>query len=250
MHASNRSFWCGCRKITRAQRLHFGSRHWTDDMKMSDLGYTPAKMKQLDRNYLHEESQTIALQLWERRLRQGKYGSVGMTTYNHFIKNDPDKKSKRASVMGPCIQGVTITLLPGGVPAVDVFYRTTELLKKFPADLVWLRDRLLAPFELKEPEVTFHFANVTTHPMYFATLVPHLADPVQFLETLKLTDMRMWTWAVKWTARYLCEEHGNGIQKFSQALRVQDGLVKLLKPSVRLKLEKYLRKNHPGYRNR
>lgn len=242
-------FWSGCRKISRTQRLHFGERHWTDDLSMADLGYTSSKMKQLDRNYFHEESHRVAQELWTRRLEQRKYGSVGITTYNHFIKNDPGKKSKRASVMGPCIQAVTLTLMPDKSTAIDVFYRTTELLKKFPADLVWLRDRLLAPFELTKPSVTFHFANVTTHPMYLATLLPHLPKPLQFFETLKLSDPHMYKWCVKWTARYLCEEHARGIAKFSQALRVQSGLHDALEPVNRRRLTKYLRDNHPGFRN-
>lgn len=241
-------FWCGCRKIMRAQRLHFGERHWTSDLNMEDLGYTSAKMKQLDRNYLHEESVAVALSLWERRLKQAKYGSVGITTYNHFIKTDPNKKSKRASVMGPCIQAVTLTLLNKEDVEVDVFYRTTELLKKFPADLVWLRDRLLKPFNLRNPQVTFHFANMTIHPMYLATLIPHLPKPIQFFETLKLSDPHMWKWSVKWTARYLCEEHHRGIAKFSQALRVQKGLIDALDFKTNMKLTRYLRANHPGFR--
>lgn len=243
------TFWCGCRKISRGVKLHFGGMRWADDLGMSDLGYTASKMKQLDRNYLHEESVEVALMLWKRRLNQKKYGSVGITTYNHFLKNDPNKKSKRASVMGPCIQAVTITLMKDGTPEVDVFYRTTELFKKFPADLVWLRDRLLKPFELEDPNVTFHFANMTTHPMYIATILPHLSRPIQFFETMKLMDPHMWKWSVKWTARYLCEEHARGILKFSQALRVQKGLVDALDRKVNIKIANYLRNNHPGFRN-
>ena len=215
---------------------------------MADLGYTQAKMKQLDRNYLHVESAEVALMLWQRRLKQKKYGSVGITTYNHFIKNDIEKKSKRASVMGPCIQAVTLTLMKNGDHEVDVFYRTTELFKKFPADLVWLRDRLLKPFELDEPNVNLHFANMTTHPMYVATIIPHLPRPIQFFETLQTMDPHMWKWSVKWTARYLCEEYARGILKFSQALRVQKGLVEALDPKTNIRLQNYLRKNHPGYR--
>jgi hypothetical protein len=75
-------------------------------------------------------------------VEERSYGSVGFTTYNHFLKNSPTKKSKRASVMGPCIQSVVITQHNKKQYSIDCFYRTTELLKKFPADLVFIRDVL------------------------------------------------------------------------------------------------------------
>jgi hypothetical protein len=207
-------------------------------------------MTMLRRNYLHQESIEVAQQLWERRLGQGKYGSVGFTTYAHFIKGDPEKKSKRASVMGPCIQSITLTLLNRGETAVDVFYRTTEFFKKFPADLVFLRDELLTPFDFSSApitEVNFHFANVTCHPMYFVTLLPLVDNPVDTVDKLR-EDEYFWKWVIKWTARYLCDEYHRGIAKFSQALRVQKDARERLRRRQVNELADYLRENHPGYR--
>jgi hypothetical protein len=190
--------------------------------------------------------------LWERRKGQGKYGSVGFTTYNHFIKNNIEKKSIRASVMGPCIQAVVITLVSKTSYTIDVFYRTTELLKKFPADLVFLRDVLLAPFNFEGLDfvgMTCHFANITVHPMYWVTLIPHIKDPVQALEDIAVADKYFHDWIVKWTARYICEEHERGIAKFAQAQRVQMAAKKYIKPRKMAAVQEYLMDHHPGHRN-
>lgn len=240
-------FYSGCRKILRARTMTF---KLGKDLKIEDGGYTKSKLTLLRKGYLHVESRDVAKQLWARRLDQDKYGSVGFTTYNHFIKNDPTKKSKRASVMGPCIQSVVLTLLNDRTTAVDVFYRTTEIFKKFPADLVFLRDELLGgEFALKRPTLTCHFANVTAHPMYFITLVPSLDDPIGALASIKHKDKFFFDWCIKWSARYICKEYSRGIDKFSQALRVRkDALERIDKHTLR-ELQHYFKKNHPGYRN-
>lgn len=190
----------------------------------------------------------MAQALWLRRLEQGKYGSVGFTTYNHLVKNDPNKKSIRASVMGPCIQSIVLTLSDKGATSIDCFYRTTEIFKKFIADLVFIRDDLLQGFDLPNLEkVTFHFANVTAHPMYFVTIIPLLRNPIAKLDRLERKDKYFYKWVVKWTARYLCEEYSRGILKFSQALRVRDDAQRRIDPDLLPDLRQYLRDNHPGY---
>lgn len=248
-HLSGRpaSLYSGARKILRGIQLDYTA--LSPDLRIEDAGYTKTKLTLLRKLYLHEESRDVALSLWDRRLEQGKYGSVGFTTYNHFIKNDPDKKSKRASVMGPCIQSVTLTLLANGKTAIDVFYRTTELFKKYPADLVFLRDVLLADFEFDLEEMVHHFANVTCHPQYYVTIMPHQDDPIGELEKLKKRDPHFYSWVVKWTARYLCAEHFRGIEKHAQSMRVKMDAENRVTGELRQDLEKYLRDNHPGYRS-
>ena len=249
-------FYSGCRKIIRRRSVVFHDL-WDDDdpLVLEDCGYTKAKISHLKRGYLHAESIAAAKMLWDLRRKKTSYGSVGFTTYNHFIKNDVEKKSKRASVMGPCIQSVVLTQIKGGNKAqyaIDVFYRTTELLKKFPADLVFIRDILLEGFDFEGMEflgMTCHFANVTVHPMYFVTLIPHLEDPIKELEKIKKRDRYFYDWIIKWTARYVCEEHYRGIAKFAQALRVKVDADKRIKGRRRRELVEYLRDNHPGHKN-
>lgn len=249
-------FYSGARKILRNVHFTFDGKAFltaetSKRLMMRDCGFTKSKTSMLVRNYLNEESRTAALALWDRRLKQDKYGSVGLSTYNHYVKGDVKGSTPRGSVMGPCIQSVVLTLLNDRRIAIDVFYRTTELFKKYPADLVFLRDVLLEPFHLKNvAEVNFHFANVTCHPMYFVTLIPHLGeDFAPHLDRIKKADRHFYDWLVKWTARYVCPENMRGIQKFAQAMRVKMDADARIPPKVMKKLQRYLRDNHPGYRN-
>lgn len=244
--ATKADFYSGCRKILRTRVMKF---KLNGDLDIEDSGYTKSKLSMLRRGYLHVESRNVAKQLWERRLEQDKYGSVGFTTYNHFIKNDPNKKSKRASVMGPCIQSITLTLLNDRKVAVDAFYRTTEIFKKFPADLVFIRDELLEGFNVNASHITCYFANVTAHPMYFITMVPLIRDPIAELDTIKKADKYFYDWCVKWSARYICKEYSRGIDKFAQALRVRKDAFERIDKHKLKELQQYLKKNHPGYRN-
>ncbi len=136
--------------------------------------------------------------------------------------------------MGPCMQSVSLTLMNRREAKVDIFYRTTEVLKKFPADLVFLRDVLLKPFEGNFIEYNFHFANLTLHPMYWVTIIPLMRNPVKELKRLEKADPHFYKWVIKWTARYLCPEHGRGIEKFSQALRVRSAATALIPKPERL----------------
>lgn len=241
-------FYSGARKILRPVRIKFTT--FDDSLALADAGYTKAKMRMLEKNYIHEESLDVAAQLWERRLAQAKYGSVGFTCYNHFVKGGgiEAKRSKRASVFGPCIQSVTLTWIARENVGIDVFYRTTEFFKKFPADLVFIRDEFLSQFDLpKDYTIHFHFANVTMHPMYAVTIMPHLDDPVEMLEDLRTKDPYFWKWVVKWTGRYLCDEFAHGIKKFSQALRVAKDAEDRLSPEQFKELQQYIRDEHPGF---
>lgn len=249
-------FYSGCRKIIRPRTVTFHDLWDTSDpLALEDCGYTKAKLAHLRRGYLHEDSIEAAKMLWDLRRQKTSYGSAGFTTYNHFVKTNVKKKSKRASVMGPCIQAITLTQVKGGKNAsyaIDAFYRTTELLKKFPADLIFIRDVLLADFNFEGMEflgLTCHFANVTVHPMYFITLLPHLDDPIAELERIKKKDRYFYDWIIKWSARYICPEHERGIQKFAQALRVKDDADARLKGRRRRELIQYFRDNHPGHNN-
>lgn len=244
-------FYSGSRKIIRSDVLAFCDIR--TDLTLRHCGYTSAKLTYLRKGYLHKESRDVALALWERRIKQDKYGSVGFTTYSHFVKGGSidAKRSKRASVMGPCIQAVNLTLLPKRQVAVDVFYRTTEFLKKFPADLVFLRDELLDGFKINYDGlvVNCYFANITVHPMYFITILPSVNDPILEMERIKKADKKFYDWAVKWSARYVCDEYHRGIEKFSQAMRVRkDAYARLDKKTLK-QLQTYFRKNHPGYRS-
>lgn len=260
--ATPADFYSGARKILRNRTLKIT--HVRPDLTLADCGFTKAKLTMLRRLYLHEESRQAAVKLWDGRLDRGKYGSVGFHCFQHYLKGGDGQvlhwervnakhktaagKVSRASVMGPCIQSVSLTLMPDGTTCVDLFYRTTELFKKFPADLVFIRDELLTPFDFKRAplkSLNFHFANVTCHPMYFVTVLPLLDDPLTEMDEIKQRDPYFFNWMVKWTARYMCDEHHRGIAKFAQALRVKQDARARIKGD---EIANYLRANHPGHR--
>ena len=218
----------------------------SDDLQMLDCAYTRSKMSMLKRLYLVQENRDATIPLWQKRVSQRKYGSVSFTCCGHTTKSDPTKGSKRASVMTPCIQSMSLTYRGDHTTTAHAYYRTTEVFKKFPADLVFIRDELLAPFGDMPDRLTFFFANVTVHPMYFATLAPNLDDPVAALEAIENKDHKFWEWCVKWTARYTIDEYHRGIQKYAQGMRVHDMFHELIDPEILKELTEYVGDNHPG----
>lgn len=261
------AFYSGARKILRSRTIVFT--RLDRSLELSDVGFTEAKMRQLRKNYVHGESRDIAAHLWRERVNDGSYGSVGFHCFNHYVKGQStiafwniinhrqygtkkDYKKGVGSVMGPCIQSVSITLLPSGKAVIDLFYRTTEYFKKFPADLVFIRDELLAPFELKDVDhYAFHFANVTCHPMYFITLLSNVDDPIYTLRKLKKRDPYFHTLCVRWLTKYLCDEHTVAISKFSQAMRTRRDAIEKMSENARLAIERYARDNYkPGRQSR
>ncbi len=243
------NFVSGNRKILRDQKVTFSG--LLDDFDISDCGFTRNKLTALKRLYYVEDSIAGCQMLWNRCLERRKYSSAGFHCYNHLVKGNVEKKSIRASVMGPCIQSVVLTWLPGDKCAIDIFYRTTEYFKKFPADLIFIRDMLLPQFNFEDcpiQGITFHFANVTIHPMYWVTLVPLMERPISVLRKLKETDPNFWDWIVKWTSRYICDEYYHGIAKFEQAKRVQLDATRRIDPDTLARLQRYVRANHSGFR--
>ena len=231
------------RKILRRRSITFND---TDcDITLASIGYGNNKMALLRKNYLNTESRDTALMLWDARRMMGKYGSVSFTTFNHYVKGAGTSNGEIVgdrgigSMFGPCIQSVAITYLTKRTAAVDIFYRTTEFFRKFPADLVFLREVLLDGFELTDFNITFHFANITMHPMYFVSPITMLKDPVDSLEYIREVDPYFHGKLVKWTARYLLGAKLESIIKFAQAMRQRKHFLELATDTDELK--EYLR---------
>ena len=236
--------YSGSRKILRNIRLEFNP---DMDLTLSDAGYSRNKMHQLRRNYLHEESITAASGLWDEYREKPKYRSVAISCFARLVK---DHGGPRGSKMGSCLLAVTITMLNRREAEVNMHYRTTEFLKKFPADLIFLYEDILSRFNLEGmaiKRVVAHFDNITFHPAYFVTIVPHLKDPIKSLETIRQTDQLCFDWILKWTARYLIPEQGRGIQKFAQAVRVKMDAEKRITGKTRDRLIQYIDEHHPGF---
>lgn len=236
------TLFSGCRKIIRDVSLEFD---WNGSpMKPRDGGYTKSKMSLLKRQYFHEESHKAALHLWDKRTKMAKYGSVSFSTFNHVIKGSMHE-NQRGSVFGPCILAISLTLIDKNNTAVDAFYRSTEYCKKLAADLVFVRD-LLEPFNLDNPTLTFHFANVTLHPMYALIPMVPMEEPVKFIHSIKQHDPFYWLWLVKWSARYLVPKYHHGIEKFDQAMKLYYDIRRRMSKQQLQEIADYCDKHHPG----
>lgn len=225
LSATPPDFYASCRKILRNTTVNFPAESWKNDLTLEDIGYTKNKLNRLIKDYRHVESHEKAIDLWNHFTERGSYASASFTTYNHLVKAGATSPSEKKETRGPCLQSVVISLIPGKrgerKAAVDVYYRTTEFFKKFPADLLLL-DGLLKPFDFdKVPleSIQMHFAGVTCHPMYVIVPAALAKDPVDFFEAIRKTDARFYRECVSWTHKYLVTSRG--ITKFAQAIATQ-----------------------------
>ena len=138
MASSPATYWTGGKKIIRNRVFSFPDPQ--GPITLEEVGYTKTKMALLTKAYIHEESLSSAQEQWNNRrnYRPKTHWSVGFSCYNHILKShtrfgEDREESDLGSVMGPCLQAVTITHTMDGIAEVDVFYRTTELFKKLPA---------------------------------------------------------------------------------------------------------------------
>ena len=98
------------------------------DLTYTDLGYGPNKFKQLYRNYINEEELERVRALLDRRAGQS-FTSVAMSLRGA-------KKESRS--MGHCMQTLIVSWKKDCETA-EIQYRSTEVIQKFGADLVFAR---------------------------------------------------------------------------------------------------------------
>lgn len=144
---------------------------------MSDLGYRgeKSKMSQLKRIYLNKGAlEEARKKLMERAKRKTEFTSVAVSTM-------AARKDKRSQ--GHCMVAIVVTHKPPQT-FVTVYYRITEVVQKFGADLVFL-SREVFPQLIPEnlcplKEVRFRFANAYFSPLFLPILYRYV-DPSDFL---------------------------------------------------------------------
>lgn len=160
------------------------------DITPQHLGYRPnsSKLSQLTKNYFNKEGFEKAREKLVKRIREGKaQTSVAAPTI---------AGEKREESMGHCIQSVAITYYRyrdrGEYLEVDFFYRTTEIIQKFLADLHFLRYKVI-PFltdgieNIPITRVGFRFASAFMSPLFLPVYF-NWVDPVEFMKELKEKD--------------------------------------------------------------
>src|SRR5690606_19285649 len=175
------------RKFIPGQMWQVDGSVWSNgyDHDLECLGYAPpgeAKIKQLKRNYYNPESVEEAREKITSRNNQ-VHTSVGISTL---------AGGKRKVSQGHCIRSLVLTysspkVNPHGqeVLAIDIFYRTTELIRKFGADLIFLHDFLIPevlrdnPWGIETPTVIrFHFSTCYFSALFLPIFL-QFVDPVE-----------------------------------------------------------------------
>lgn len=141
--------------------------------------YGPGKHKQLVRNYVNEEEFQRVNSLLKRRSSH-KYTSLALALRG---------AQKNSRSQGWCMLSTVLTLSDLGT-TVEVQYRTTEVVLKFAADVIFLRDYILPKLGIdpaKVKQFRFRFANCWIGGPYFSYLVDK-TDVIQILGWVEKYD--------------------------------------------------------------
>ncbi len=224
-----------------------GGMFFDGTVEMKHAGYDgPGKISNLSRFYYNAEETQRALDVYKAKaISKRKHASIGITTKNN------DKGEARQD---HCIQSVVIGHYP--VPRgqhyteVDIFYRGTEMPRKFMADLVWFRQIQLAPFQEifeKYPihNVTLHFSAVTMHPMFMPVIFPwmkwnHLRG---WMTMLKQNDPRLFKYLMGWLHRYWVD-YDDSTHRYMQARNTKIQVEKHISPGMIKRIKRYTERNY------
>lgn len=178
--------YSGVRKLLRHTKLSLDE---FPELTYEDLGYKQNKRKQMERNYIDkDEFDRVRSILAKRSLHKNTSVALSMRGA---------KKDSRSQ--GWCMLEIVITRANKGYEAVDVNYRSTELILKFGADLVfipWVLDQIgVNPIGAK-----FHFLNSYLSGVFFPTLC-QFWDPIEFFTYLKKNDPRLFACGTRYFLR-------------------------------------------------
>lgn len=168
-------------------------------VRYEDICYTKAKGAQLQRNYWDQDSVDAAV---EKLLdRKGKpHSSISIQLQG---------QGKDSRSQGYCMQNMVITLTPDTC-TIDIYYRSTELIQKFLADLIFFAKQLPPIFEKlgRTPSVIrFKFANVYLSAVFMPIFLRYETDPLGFFQTLQRGDPKFFRTCGLATRRFFQPDH-------------------------------------------
>lgn len=164
------SIICGVRRII--ENYHWS---WPVDLlrelpiTFPDLAYKSfeSKMRQLDRNYLNQESWDTAMARFAAR--GNKPTSIGVSTH---------AAAKESRSQGFCMVGAALyRAKKSGPMTLNIFYRSTELFQKHTADLLWLRER--TPKEVHT--INFHAGSAYLSAMFMPIYCRFIDNPHELI---------------------------------------------------------------------
>lgn len=162
---------------------------------LKDLGYKPVKVTRLMNLYYNKDE--VAKAKAKLTQRKGEeHSSVSILTRNM------EKTHKQSQ--GWCIQNIVVSQTwRRGVcySTADVFYRSTEAIQKFGADLSLLKN-VFEEMEVIPAPVRFYFANMYVSAVFFPLLF-QFTPAVPFLKHVRRHDKQFHFLACKAVSRYL-----------------------------------------------
>jgi len=162
-----------------------------------DLGYTKTKGRQLERIYWPQESMGAMLEKLNSR-RYKPHSSVAV----QMAAGIKDSRSQ-----GYCMQSMVITQTSSG-RQVDLYYRSTEVIKKFLADLVFFKTKLVPLFGDNPPTVIrFRFANTYLSAVFAPIFLRYEPKALEFFTTLRKEDPKFFRTFGLATRRFFNETH-------------------------------------------
>ena len=145
---------------------------------LDQLGYSKVKMTALKRNYYNtEEADRV------RNLLKSRKGMAHTSVAMSMRGGTKDSRSQ-----GWCIESMVISFKREELN-VGMLYRSTEVIYKFAADLVflpWVFDQL----EINPARVRFHFANSYLSGIYYPLLFGYW-EPLTWLRMLRRVDPKL-----------------------------------------------------------
>jgi hypothetical protein len=144
----------------------------------TDIGYTKSKGRQLERIYW--PVQDIEAAFAKLASRTSKPHSSVAVQLKNGIK---DSRSQ-----GRCLQNMVITQTPHHLQ-VTILYRSTELIQKFLADLIFFSQKLPAYFPDRKPtHIKFYFANTYLSAVFAPILMRYDPTPLGTLRAIRSGD--------------------------------------------------------------
>ena len=159
-----------------------------EDLKRIGYARPETKLKALDRMYYNYGEADRVIALLQKRKGQA-FSAISMSMH---------AGAKRADSMGHCITSIAFSITPDRCEAT-VMYRSTELIKKFSADLVFI-PRVFERLGLDVSKVSFFFGNAYVSGVFFPSLFIY-HDPIPFLERLRKNEPEMFKVATRFLRR-------------------------------------------------
>lgn len=163
---------------------------------LKELGYQKGKVTRLMNLYYNAEEVRKAKAQLARR-KGNDHSSVSIMMRN--------QEKRTHGSQGHCIQNIVISEKwlneKTRINSADIFYRSTEAIQKFGADLSLIQ-RVFDELGINPTPVRFYFANLYVSAVCFPLLFHH-TDPVKFMEHIRKHDKVFFPIALRGMSRYM-----------------------------------------------